>query len=96
MYSQERVWYFTVQLIVLADSDCRVYAWSHSTQTTNVFAVSAPHESRGVRNCKVPDPFLRKGVARETREAEGEEEIASWLSSLTEHAAPQACLILGH
>ena len=32
--SQERVWYVTVQLIVLADSGCRVYMRSHSTQTT--------------------------------------------------------------
>ena len=48
-HSQERVWYFTVQPIVLADSGCSVYTRLHSTQTTNTFAESAPHESRGVR-----------------------------------------------
>ena len=68
-HSQERVWYFTVQLIVLAYSGCRVYTQLHSTQTTYIWG-EAPHESRGVWNkplqCKVPDSFLRKGVASKT------------------------------
>ena len=59
-HSQERVWYFTVQLIVLADSGCRVYTRSHRTQTTYTFGGrGVPHESCGVWNkplhCKVPD-----------------------------------------
>ena len=35
--SQERVWYVTMQLIVLADSGCRVYTQSHSIQTTLLY-----------------------------------------------------------
>ena len=65
-HSQERVWYVTVQLIVLADSGCRVYTRSHSTQTTYTFLQKSWGLEQTVA-CKVPDPFLRKGVARDTR-----------------------------
>ena len=66
-HSQERVWYFTVQLIVLADSGCSVYMRSHSTQTTSMFAESALHESRGVRTnrCTVKYQMERVWPARQ-------------------------------
>ena len=70
-HSQERVWYVTVQLIVLADSGCRVYTRSHSTQTTYMFGgkhpTKAPHESRGsgtnrcIVHVKYTRPFPEKG-----------------------------------
>ena len=69
--SQERVWYFTVQLIVLADSasGCRVYTRARSMQTTYTYVHvwgEAPHESRGNKplHCKVPDPLLSMRPAR--------------------------------
>ena len=59
-------WYVTVQLIVLADSGYRVYARPIAQYANHIHVWGeAPHESREVWN-KVPDPFLRKGVARET------------------------------
>ena len=70
-HSQKRVWYVTVQLIVLADSGCRVYTRSHSTQTANHIYIrlggSTPRKWNKLLHCKVPDTFLRKGVARETK-----------------------------
>ena len=54
-HSQERVWYFTVQLIVLADSGCRVYTRSHSTQTTYTFGGEYPTKvvGSGTNRCIV-------------------------------------------
>ena len=46
-HSQERVWYVTVQLIVLADSGCRVYTRSRSTQTTYTFGGKHPTKVLG-------------------------------------------------
>ena len=70
-HSQKRVWYVTVQLIVLADSGCRVYTRSHSTQTANHIYIrlggSTPRKWNKLLHCKVPDTFPRKGVARETK-----------------------------
>ena len=70
-HSQKRVWYVTVQLIVLADSGCRVYTRSYSTQTANHIYIrlggSTPRKWNKLLHCKVPDTFLRKGVAHETK-----------------------------
>ena len=57
-HSQERVWYFTVQLIVLADSGCRVYMRSHSTQPQVCLLSQHPTKIAGseqMLHCKVPD-----------------------------------------
>ena len=66
--SQERVWYVTVQLIVLADSGCSVYTRSHSTQTTYTFGRKHPTKVVGSgTNRKVPDPLSGEGVVCKTR-----------------------------
>ena len=64
-HSQERVWYITVQLIVLADSGCRVYTRSRSTQTAYTFGGKTVWNKP--LHCKVPDSLSGEGVARETR-----------------------------
>ena len=62
-HSQE-VWYVTVQLIVLADSGCRVYMRSHSTQTTYMFGGKHPTKvvGSGTNRCivKYIRPFPEK------------------------------------
>ena len=54
-HSQERVWYVTVQLIVLADSGYRVYTRSRSTQTTYTFGGKHPTKvvGSGTNRCIV-------------------------------------------
>ena len=54
-HSQERVWYVTVQLIVLADSGCSVYTRSSSTQTTYTFGGKHPTKvvGSGTNHCIV-------------------------------------------
>ena len=53
--------YVTVQLIVLADSGCRVYMRSRSMQTTYTFGGKHPTKvvGSGTNRCivKVPDPL---------------------------------------
>ena len=71
-HSQERVWYITVQLIVLADSVRAVAQYANHIYVGGGGGGGGggkhPRKVMGSgTNCKVPDPFLRKGVARKTR-----------------------------
>ena len=57
-----------MQLIVLADSGCRRYVHAVAQYANHI--IIRLGEAPGVWNkplhCKVPDPLLREGVARET------------------------------
>ena len=58
-----------LQSTILADSGCRVYTRSHSTQTTYTFGGKHPTKvvGSGTNRCIVKyHPLLREGVARET------------------------------